>query len=213
MFLIIILLATKMSSDNMSYREVPTMEEAIAYVEAVKDELQDEIEKYDEFLRVMMDFKAMRIDTSGVIARLKDLFKGHKNLILGFNTFVPKGSEFDYGIDPFGVLEEAKAYVHAVKVEFQDEREKYDEFLKAVKDCKAERIDTKGLATRVKELFKGHTNLILGFNTFLLKKYQISTDDDDDDDDETNVEAEDMEVDQNDEEALDNEIELNAQLP
>jgi len=181
-----------MSSDNMSYGEVPTMEEAIAYVEAVKNEFQDEIEKYDEFLNVMMDFKALRIDTSGVIARLKDLFKGHRNLILGFNIFVPKGSELDYGIDPFGVLEEAKAYVNAVKVEFEYEREKYDEFVKVIKDCKAERIDTKGLATRVKELFKGHTNLMLGFNTFLLKKYQISTDDD-----ETDVEAEDMEVDQN----------------
>jgi paired amphipathic helix protein Sin3a len=194
-----------MSSDNMSHGEVPTMEEAIAYVEAVKDEFQDEIEKYDEFLNIMMDFKAMKIDTSGVIARLKDLFKGHTNLILGFNIFVPKGSKFDYGIDPFGVLEEAKAYVHAVKVEFQYEREKYDEFVKAIKDCKAERIDTKCLAKRVKELFKGHTNLTLGFNNFLPKKYQISTDDgddddaedddDDDDDDETDVEAEDMEVD------------------
>jgi len=183
MFLIFILLATKMSSDNMSYGEVPTMEEAIAYVEAVKDEFQDEIQKYDEFLNVMMDFKALRIDTSGVIARLKDLFKGHTNLILGFNIFVPKGCELDYGIDPFGVLEEAKAYANAVKVEFQCEREKYDEFVKAIRDCKAERIDTKGLATRVKELFKGHTNLMFGFNTFLPKKYQISTDDDDVDDD------------------------------
>lgn len=31
-----------------------------------------------------------RIDTAGVIARVKDLFKGHKELVLGFNTFLPK---------------------------------------------------------------------------------------------------------------------------
>ena len=31
-----------------------------------------------------------RIDTSGVIVRVKDLFKGHRELILGFNTFLPK---------------------------------------------------------------------------------------------------------------------------
>ena len=30
------------------------------------------------------------IDTSDVIKRVKDLFQGHDNLILGFNTFVPK---------------------------------------------------------------------------------------------------------------------------
>ena len=32
-----------------------------------------------------------RIDTAGVIARVKHLFKGHRDLILGFNTFLPKG--------------------------------------------------------------------------------------------------------------------------
>jgi paired amphipathic helix protein Sin3a len=32
------------------------------------------------------------IDTSGVILRVKDLFKGHKQLVLGFNTFLPKVS-------------------------------------------------------------------------------------------------------------------------
>lgn len=34
-----------------------------------------------------------RTDTAGVIARVKELFKGHNNLILGFNTFLPKGYE------------------------------------------------------------------------------------------------------------------------
>jgi hypothetical protein len=34
-----------------------------------------------------------RIDTAGVIIRVKELFKGHRNLILGFNTFLPKGFE------------------------------------------------------------------------------------------------------------------------
>ncbi len=32
----------------------------------------------------------IRIDTSGVIIRVKDLFRGHKELVLGFNTFLPK---------------------------------------------------------------------------------------------------------------------------
>ncbi|KAL7248491.1 hypothetical protein ACSBR2_003260 [Camellia fascicularis] len=45
------------------------------------------------FLDVMKDFKAQRIDTTGVIARVKELFKGHNNLIFGFNTFLAKGYE------------------------------------------------------------------------------------------------------------------------
>ena len=30
------------------------------------------------------------IDTNGVIIQVKSLFKGHRELILGFNTFLPK---------------------------------------------------------------------------------------------------------------------------
>ncbi len=36
------------------------------------------------------------IDTPGVIARVSELFKGHKNLILGFNTFLPPGYRIEY---------------------------------------------------------------------------------------------------------------------
>jgi hypothetical protein len=31
-----------------------------------------------------------RVDTAGVIVRVKELFAGHRELILGFNTFLPK---------------------------------------------------------------------------------------------------------------------------
>jgi histone deacetylase complex regulatory component SIN3 len=35
-------------------------------------------------------YTVCRIDTADVIRRVKELFKGHNRLILGFNTFVPK---------------------------------------------------------------------------------------------------------------------------
>jgi len=50
---------------------------------------------------------------------------------------------------------------------------KHNELLKVLKDIKDQRIYTRGAAARVKELLKGHTNLILGFNTFLPKEHQI----------------------------------------
>ena len=34
-----------------------------------------------------------RIDTEGVIKRVKTIFKGHRDLILGFNQFLPKVRE------------------------------------------------------------------------------------------------------------------------
>lgn len=60
---------------------------------------------YARFLDIMKEFKAhtsvtlyprfathhLRIDTPGVIMRVKSLFHGHHDLILGFNTFLPPG--------------------------------------------------------------------------------------------------------------------------
>jgi paired amphipathic helix protein Sin3a len=68
-----------------------TTVDALTYLKAVKDMFQDNKEKYETFLGVMKDFKAQRVDTNGVIARVKDLFKGYDDLLLGFNTFLPKG--------------------------------------------------------------------------------------------------------------------------
>lgn len=65
-----------------------------------------------------------RIDTTGVIARVKELFKGHRNLILGFNTFLPKGYEITLPPedDPPAKkpveFEEAISFVNKIKVKY-----------------------------------------------------------------------------------------------
>ena len=48
---------------------------------------------YSSFDRFDLISLPWRINIVGVIARVKELFKGHRNLILGFNTFLPKGYE------------------------------------------------------------------------------------------------------------------------
>lgn len=64
-----------------------------------------------------------RVDTTGVIGRVKDLFKGHPNLILGFNTFLPKGYEItltdEEEAPPKRTVEfdEAISFVNKIKVE------------------------------------------------------------------------------------------------
>ena len=64
-----------------------------------------------------------RTDTAGVIARVKELFKGHNNLIFGFNTFLPKGYEITLDEDeapPKKTVEfdEAISFVNKIKVNF-----------------------------------------------------------------------------------------------
>lgn len=62
-----------------------------------------------------------RTDTVGVIARVKELFKGHNNLIFGFNTFLPKGYEITLDEEeapPKKTVEfvEAISFVNKIKV-------------------------------------------------------------------------------------------------
>lgn len=40
-------------------------------------------------------FFSNRIDTPGVISRVSNLFKGHPDLIVGFNTFLPPGYKIE----------------------------------------------------------------------------------------------------------------------
>ncbi|XP_058721991.1 uncharacterized protein LOC131593505 [Vicia villosa] len=144
-------------------------EDALGFLKEVGDVFQGKNKgKYDEFLEIMKGFKAQRIETSVVVERVKELFKGHIALILGFYKFLPEEyRRFEE--------EHALAFVKKVGDVFQDKnREKYDEFLGIFKDFKARRIDASVVAKRLKELFKGHTNLILEFNAFLPKKYQTT---------------------------------------
>ncbi|KAL0014194.1 hypothetical protein SO802_001263 [Lithocarpus litseifolius] len=209
-----------LSGDSDGQSEVPviglgdtsqelTMNGAKTYLKKVEETFQDQKEKYEEFLKVLNDFKALRTDTVGIITKVKELFEGHDNLISGFNTFLQKG----YGItleddeaappkkqpsgsspgDFYGQSQvpvdgggtprklttyDALAYLKEVKETFQEQREKYEMFLKVMKDFKDQRVGTVGVMIRVKELFKGHNNLISGFNIFVPKGYEMALDND-----------------------------------
>ncbi|TYZ59045.1 hypothetical protein PybrP1_007594 [[Pythium] brassicae (nom. inval.)] len=67
------------------------VEDALLYLDQVKQQFGDQPDIYNQFLDVMKDFKAQAIDTPGVILRVSSLFRGYPNLILGFNTFLPPG--------------------------------------------------------------------------------------------------------------------------
>jgi len=71
-------------------------ENALDFLDQVKLQFANQPRVYNQFLDIMKDFKAQCIDTPGVIARVSELFKGHKNLILGFNTFLPPGYKIEH---------------------------------------------------------------------------------------------------------------------
>ncbi|XP_028775290.1 paired amphipathic helix protein Sin3-like 2 [Neltuma alba] len=72
----------------------------------------------------------------------------------------------------------ALSYLAVMKQIFQNQTEKYYMFQAILIDFKAHRIDTASFRERVKELIKGHSVLISGFNAFMPKGYEITPDED-----------------------------------
>ncbi|XP_038715705.1 paired amphipathic helix protein Sin3-like 2 isoform X2 [Tripterygium wilfordii] len=149
-----------------------TTNDALTYLKEVKDMFQDQREKYDMFLEVMKDFKAQRTDTTGVIARVKELFKGHNNLIFGFNTFLPRGYEItldEDGAPPKKTVEfeEAISFVNKIKKRFQSDDHVYKSFLDILNMYRKEHKDISEVYIEVAALFEDHPDLLEEFRRFL----------------------------------------------
>ncbi|KAE9613428.1 putative transcription regulator Others family [Lupinus albus] len=151
-----------------------TTNDALAYLKAVKDMFQDKKDKYDEFLEVMKDFKAQRLDTTGVIARVKELFKGNRDLILGFNTFLPKGYEITLPLDDEQPpqkkpveFEEAIHFVNRIKTRFQGDDRVYKSFLDILNMYRKENKTITEVYQEVAALFQDHHDLLDEFTHFL----------------------------------------------
>ncbi|KAI3502431.1 hypothetical protein L1887_30500 [Cichorium endivia] len=151
-----------------------TTNDALTYLEKVKDRFQNEKEKYDEFLKVMKDFKAQRIDTTGVITKVKELFKGHQELILGFNPFLPKGFQItlplhdsQHQVKKPLEIEEAIRFVNKIKMRFQGQDHVYKYFLDTLNKYKKENKSIKEVHQEVAALLNDQQDLLKEFTNFL----------------------------------------------
>ena len=76
---------------------MPDVSDALDYLNEVKLAYTVVIDgraqhpEFDAFLKIMKEFKNHTVNTPGVILRVSELFRGHRELILGFNTFLPAG--------------------------------------------------------------------------------------------------------------------------
>ncbi|KAL4581665.1 hypothetical protein LXL04_006191 [Taraxacum kok-saghyz] len=151
-----------------------TTNDALSYLKQVKDMFHDQREKYNMFLDVMKDFKAQRLDTTGVIEKVKALFKGHNNLIFGFNTFLPKGYEITVieEEEPPPTkrtveFEEAISFVNKIKTRFRNDDRVYKSFLEILNMYRREHKGIKEVYQEVASLFEDQRDLLEEFTKFL----------------------------------------------
>jgi len=150
------------------------VEDALLYLDQVKMEFSDQPKIYNEFLEIMKNFKAQSITTPGVIDQVKQLFKGHNKLILGFNTFLPEGEGYKIELTPeeeaypqYMQQQLAINYVTNIRNRFADEPEIYQSFLKILHTYQREQNGVKNVLDQVSALFVDHPDLLMEFAYFL----------------------------------------------
>ncbi|KAL1539386.1 paired amphipathic helix protein Sin3-like 3 isoform X1 [Salvia divinorum] len=148
--------------------------DALSYLKVVKEKFQDKGDMYNEFLDVMKEFKAQRIDTSGVIVKVKELFRGDRDLILGFNAFLPKGYEITLPAEDEPLpkkkpvdFEEAIGFVNKIKTRFQGDHHVYNAFLDILNIYRKNNMSITEVYQEVSVLFQDHADLLVEFTHFL----------------------------------------------
>uniref|UniRef100_A0A672PUS4 Paired amphipathic helix protein Sin3a n=1 Tax=Sinocyclocheilus grahami TaxID=75366 RepID=A0A672PUS4_SINGR len=143
------------------------VEDALSYLDQVKLQFGNQPHVYNDFLDIMKEFKSQCIDTPGVISRVSQLFKGHPDLIMGFNTFLPPGYKIEvqtndlvnvttpgqiHHITPHGItvpnkvpveFNHAISYVNKIKNRFQGQPNIYKSFLEILHKYQKEQRNAK----------------------------------------------------------------------
>ena len=163
--------------------EMPKERDALSYLRNVQSSYPNRPSVYNTFLDIMKDFKSQRIDTDGVINRVKVLFKDNHSLILGFNQFLPPGYkiELDNIINPSTNItknnlngtatqqideDHAVQYVVKIKHRFRNNPEIYAKFLNILHEYQVNRT-VSDVYNRIEKLFHNNLDLLEEFKYFL----------------------------------------------
>lgn len=84
-------MSTADSETEQQQQPALRVQDALGYLDQVKSKFNDQPYVYNQFLDIMKEFKSQALDTPGVIDKVSLLFRGHTDLIIGFNTFLPPG--------------------------------------------------------------------------------------------------------------------------
>ncbi|KAH7445038.1 hypothetical protein KP509_02G103500 [Ceratopteris richardii] len=127
----------------------------------------------------MKYFEAQKLNTPGVIARVTELFKGHRELIRGFNDFLPKGFEMrlslgeDLKRHPMK-FDQAMHYVKKIKTRFINEDHIYKAFSRILNMyVKGDKSVTEA-HSEVAALFRDHHDLLDEFVCFIPDSIDVS---------------------------------------
>ena len=177
-------------------RRALKVDDALRYLDTVKEIFYRDSSVYNSFLDCMKQFKKQEVDTEGVIARVIELFEGHRDLISGFNVFLPPGycielprrSGVPRVVVPVALaypaaprltgspveFDEAISYVTKVKSRFERQPRTYERFLDVLHNYQQQGQSVADVYREVRVIFEGHPDLIEEFHVFLPPGAQVA---------------------------------------
>ena len=176
-------------------RRALKVDDALRYLDTVKEIFYRDSSVYNSFLDCMKQFKKQEVDTEGVIARVIELFEGHRDLISGFNVFLPPGycielprrSGVPRVVVPAALaypaaprltgspveFDEAISYVTKVKSRSERQPRTYERFLDVLHNYQQQGQSVADVYREVRGIFEGHPDLIEDFHVFLPPGAQV----------------------------------------
>ncbi|KAF1872111.1 hypothetical protein Lal_00012332 [Lupinus albus] len=143
-----------------------TTNDALLYLKEIKTVFTEHMEKYEYFLKILIDFKENRIGRNDVIEAAKDLFKGHDHLLLGLNNFLPRGYEIQLPLvneessEPVLGIQDPTDFKNKFKARFEENSHVYESFLDIIKKLEAGEKSTTEAQEEIAALLEGHEDLL-----------------------------------------------------
>ncbi|KAF1876991.1 hypothetical protein Lal_00012349 [Lupinus albus] len=143
-----------------------TTNDALLYLKEIKTVFTEDMEKYEYFLKILIDFKENRIGRNDVIEAAKDLFKGHDHLLLGLNNFLPRGYEIQLPLvneessEPVLGIQDPTDFKNKFKARFEENSHVYESFLDIIKKLEAGEKSTTEAQEEIAALLEGHEDLL-----------------------------------------------------
>ncbi|KAK7365106.1 hypothetical protein VNO80_13920 [Phaseolus coccineus] len=144
-----------------------TVHDAVRYVRKLKYEFRDQKEKFYMFHQVLVDYRNDRINYASLVARAKEILKGHKKLILGFNHFIEK--DYEITLHRAAPEEEEVKFMNKIKNRFQSDEPVYNSILEILKMYKEGLKDIGEVSSKLAVHLEDNEDLVEDFNRFLAR--------------------------------------------
>ncbi|KAK3024290.1 hypothetical protein RJ639_043152 [Escallonia herrerae] len=152
-----------------------SLEECVSYVLLLQEKFHGQSDRYHEFTTLLVDFIGRRVNACRLSSKVKELFNGHKDLILGFNAFLPRNlrnavtdaTPAKANKRDDRAIEAAVEFVNKVRTRFATDDLAFKAFLDTMARYQRRHLSDDQVDQEFRVFFRDHPDLYIDFTRFL----------------------------------------------